>query len=339
MDLFRLYAYAISPRRGASGAYEAEGGAVTINDELRRVIDENLASAAFDSRTRVDFDVETASRTNQVRDLVVSHAFGEPAQARAAAAALASRLSSAMDLRSTPCLFISAAFREDDHRTVTLWTFPRDEAFRLRQRSSGPLIQILTDIFSKTSRLRKAAQFAGRNLRSHFLSGRVLDFQANHASKDVADFWITRFLECRFGLAGEAGTRLLARTVRKAYDTCKDADDQEQLYAAVMAMRRSPHKRLSLEDFADRYLTKDGSAYKAFIGAIPNRESSSAVFDFQTETFDRTLHFRVFQLNTGVFVTSPLTEIGGSVQITGGIEKHLSCKGDIVEEHLRTRHA
>jgi hypothetical protein len=340
MDLFRLHAYAISPQRGANDTYEPEGGAVAINEELRRVISENLTSAAFDSRTRVDFDVDTATRTNHVRDLIVTYAFGEPAQGRAAAVALASRLSTAMDLRSTPCLFIPAAFREDDRRTVTLWTFPRDEAFRLRQRRSGPSIQILTDIFSKTSRLRKAAQFLGRNLRNHFLSGRVLDFQANHASKDVADFWITRFLQCRFGLAGDAGTRLLARTIRKAFDECQDPADQEELYTAVMAMRRSPHKRVSLEDFADRYLSHDGNARQAFLRAIPNTESRSAVFDFQTAAFDATLQFRVFQLDTGVFVSSPLTQIGDSVRIAEGTEKkRLSCEGAIVEERLRTRHA
>jgi hypothetical protein len=339
MELFRLHAYSVSPKRGADRVPEPVGGAVAINDELRRVIDQNLASARFDSRTVVDFQVDPATRTNEVRDLILRYTFGDPGAARPAALALARRLSAAMDLRSTACLFIPAAFREDERRTVTMWTFPRDEAFRLRHRRSDPSIQILTDVFSQTSRLRKAAQFDGRNLRNHFLTGRALDFQANHATKDVADFWIGRFLQCRFGIAGGAGTRLLARTVRKAYEECGDSRDQEELYTAVMAMRRSPHKRLSLLDFADRYLTEGGNAYQAFKRAVPNQESLSALFSFQTEIFDRALQFRVFQLNTGVFVSSPLKEIGGSVQITEGREKRLSCRGSIVEESLRTRHA
>ncbi len=339
MELFRLHAYAVSPQRGADEVSEPEGGAVAINDQLRRTIDENLTSAHFDSRTIVDFHVDPTTRTNEIRDSILAFAFREPPRARAAALTLAERLASAMDLRSTPCLFIPAAFRDEDRRVVTLWTFPRDEAFRFRHRRSGPSIQVLTDVFSQTSRLRKAAKFDGRALRNHFLTGRVLDFQANHVSKDVADFWINRFLQCRFGLAGDAGTRLLARTVRKAYEECDERGDQEELYTAVMAMRRSPHKRLSLQDFADRYLARDGKAYSAFTSSIPNQESLSAVFEFQTEVFDTTLQFRVFQLDTGVFVSSPLTEIGESVQITQGRDKRLSCAGAIVEEHLRTRHA
>ena len=39
--------------------------------------------------------------------------------------------------------------------------------------------------------LRKAAIFEGRNLRNEFLQGRVLDFQADKISQDVADFWIS----------------------------------------------------------------------------------------------------------------------------------------------------
>jgi hypothetical protein len=218
-----------------------------------------------------------------------------------------------------------------------LWIFPRDEAFRLRHGSGGPAIEVLTDVFSQTSRLRKAAQFQGRQLRSDFLSGRVLDFQADHASRDVADFWIGRFLECRLGIAGDAGTRLLARTVRKAYEVCDNLEDKEILYTAVMAMRRSPHQRVSLQDFADRYLS--GRARDIFMNAAPNADGLSSAFDFQRELFDATLQFRIFQLKTGVFVSSPLTEIGESVQITEGQQRQLSCEGEIVGERLRTRHA
>jgi hypothetical protein len=98
----------------------------------------------------------------------------EPAPARAAALLLANRLAMAMDRRSTSCLFVPTAFRDDDKRRVILWIFPRDEAFRLRTGNEGPTIEVLENIFSQKSKHRKAAMFEGRNLRNHFLSGRVL---------------------------------------------------------------------------------------------------------------------------------------------------------------------
>ena len=338
MELFRVHAYLVSPQRGVEHPIPPEGGAIAISAELQRIIAENLQSAKLESRTVVDFQMDPVARANSTRDLIMRYAFGESSETDAAALSLACCLSSAMDLRSTPCLFVAAAFRDGDRLAVTLWTFPRDEAFRLRHGSGGPSIEVLTDVFSQTSRLRKAAQFQGRQLRSDFLSGRVLDFQADHASRDVADFWIGRFLECRLGIGGDgAGTRLLAHTVRRAYEVCDNLEDKEILYTAVMAMRRSPQQRVSLQDFADRYLS--GRAHDIFINAAPNADGLSSAFDFQRELFDATLQFRIFQLKTGVFVSSPLTEVGESVQITEGQERRLSCEGEIVDERLRTRHA
>jgi hypothetical protein len=188
MELFRVHAYSVSPQRGVKHPIPPEGGAIAISAEFQNIIAENLQSARLESRTVVDFQVGLIARTNSTRDLIMQYAFGESSDADEAALALAHRLSGAMDLRSTVCLFVAAAFRDGDRLAVTLWTFPRDEAFRLRHGSSGPSIEVLTDVFSQTSRLRKAAQFQGRQLRSDFLSGRVLDFQADHASRDVADF-------------------------------------------------------------------------------------------------------------------------------------------------------
>ncbi|MGH8064643.1 MAG: hypothetical protein ACRERE_05275 [Candidatus Entotheonellia bacterium] len=337
MELFYVHAYSVSPQRGVEHPIPPEGGAVAISAEFQRIVAENLQSARLESRTVVDFQTDPVARTSSTRDLIMRYAFGESSDADAAALSLACRLSAVMDLRSTPCLLVAAAFRDGDRLAVTLWTFPRDEAFRLRHGSGGPSIEVLTDVFSQTSRLRKAAQFQGRQLRSDFLSGRVLDFQADHASRDVADFWIGRFLECRLGIGGDAGTRLLARTVRRAYEVCDNLEDKEILYTAVMAMRRSPQQRVSLQDFADRYLS--GRARDTFINAAPNADGLSSAFDFQRELFDATLQFRIFQLKTGVFVSSPLTEVGESVQITEGRERRLSCEGEIVDERLRTRHA
>lgn len=339
MDLFRLHAYTVSPLRTVAEADEdPPGGAVRINAELRSVIDDNTKSARFDRRTSIDFRFDGDSRANDVRQLLLDFSFGEPSTAKAAGVALARRLSHAMDRRSTACLFVPAALQNESgsRRRVSLWTFPRDEAFHFSQDASGPSIEVMTDIFSQGSRLRKAALFEGRNIRTEFLSGRALDFQADSASRDLADFWIKRFLDCQFGLHDEAGTRQLARAVRKAYEVAESLDAKEQLYSAIIAMRRSPQKRVSMRDFARRYL--DGEANEAFMAAVPD-EIAGSVFQFQTDLFDQTLKFRVFRLEGDVFVSSPVTEIGKSVRVTGEGTRRLQCAGDIVDEKMRSKHA
>ncbi len=337
MTLFRLHAYSVSPQRTTDAVVEPPGGAVNVTAELRQVLEENTRRARFPSCTEVHFNVDATTRTTQTRDDIMSYAFGESATAKAAAVRLATRLAGAMDLRSTHALFVLAADRDDDRRRVSLWTFPQDDAFQFRNRRSGPTIRLLTDVFSQSSRLRKGAQFHGRKLRNHFLTGRVLDFQASHPFRAVADFWITHFLDCSLAMGNDSGTKLLARTLQKAHQTCEDLVQREQLYLAAMQMRRSTRKRISLFGFADRYL--DGDAKATFLGAAPTPDAIHAAFEFQTSVFDEVISFRIFELDNGVYVSSPLTEIGESVKVTGIAEKKLSCKGTIVDEKMRTRHA
>lgn len=339
MSIFRLHAYSVEPTRTTVTTIAPVGGEIRSTPELEHALNRSIRTARFGDRTLVDFQVDTTTRSNEVRDLVLSYAFGDDEAASTAAESLASRVSNAMDLRSTPGLFVMAAEREDDQCTVFLWTFPRDEAFQFRSGLGGPSIQILTDVFSQTSRLRKAARFRGRNLRNEFLRGRVLDFQVNQKSKAVADFWIAKFLQCGFGLRGDAGTRLIARAFRASFDSCDNFTDREQLFVAMLALRSSPRRRWSPQEISEEYLS--GDAQQAFLDAIPNQVTRSTTFEFQTEVLDRVLRFRIFELDTGVFVSSPPTEIGQSVIviIEDTPERHLTCEGLIVGEKVRTQHA
>lgn len=340
MDLFRLHAYSVLPQRKASESESAapEGGAIRITPLLKSVMDTNVAEARFEQQPLVDFAVDTKTRTNETRDAVMDFAFGETATAKAAAVKLAEKLSASMDRRSTPCLFVPAALRKDDLHRIILWIFPREDAFQLRQDSGGPTIEVLTDVFSQKSRHRKAAQFDGRNLKTEFLQGRILDHQANAVSREVADFWMDAFLMCVLSMKDDAGTRLLAKTIRLTYDDLPEPQDREQLHSALMAIRHAPQRRVSLYTFGERYL--DGAAKEAFLGHVPNDHALRSSFNFERETFDTTLQFRIFELEKGVFVSSPLAEVGATVKITGEAkERHLLCEGRIVDEKMRTRRA
>ena len=72
MDLFRVNAYSVSPSRREDPPLEPEGGAIAITPNLRQVIDDNLKSASLNKRTSVNFQVDTKTRTNETRDLIMS---------------------------------------------------------------------------------------------------------------------------------------------------------------------------------------------------------------------------------------------------------------------------
>jgi len=337
MEIFRLHAYKVMPQRTADEFTPSDGGAVRPTADLKSVMESNLQDARFSERPTIDFNVDEISRTNQVRNAVMSFAFGEGATARAAALLLAEKLALAMDRRSTPCLFVPSAYRANGLRRVILWTFPRDEAFQLRSGPDGPEIQLLHEVFSQTSRHRKGALFEGKNLRTEFLGGRVLDHQADSAAREIADFWIARFLDCILSMHDKAGSRMLARALRQTSQRIEEPLQRQQLYAALTAVRHSPRRRISLVTFADRYLEEP--ARSVFLAAAPNDQSRYALFNFDRDAFDDMLQFRVFELQSGVFVSSPIDQIGEAVKIEAGEETRLVCEGVVKTESLRSRHA
>jgi hypothetical protein len=179
--------------------------------------------------------------------------------------------------------------------------------------------------------------FQGQNRRTDFLTGRALDYQANVTSREVADFWIGRFLDAVFGIREDAGTRQLAKCIRIAFQAAKDSGEKEQLYAAIVAIRRSPRKRWSLKGFADTYL--EGNLRDVFLESAPNEETVNSSFDFNRDIFDSALNFRVFHLESDVWVSAPFDEVGRSVVLSGEKEKRLTCEGTVIEEYVKTRHA
>ena len=112
MRLFRLYGYLVEPQRTvAEDEFVAPvGGSIDLSTDLRGALDAALAGARREDLTRVSLrvDPDPAVRTSALRDATMRLGFASRAtQAEAAATALATRLSQAMDNRSPDCLFLA----------------------------------------------------------------------------------------------------------------------------------------------------------------------------------------------------------------------------------------
>jgi len=341
MQLFRIYGYAVTPQRTSDETVDPAGGAFRVNSELREAIDGLFVSSKLAEQSTVDFKVQpqdgSSGRSHPVRSLIIDFAFGTSAEAKVAAIGLASRLANAMDQRSPSSLLMIAASQNGAERRTTIWAFPRDEAFQFRNARGTPSIKLLTDIFSRSSRLRKAALFEGHNRRTDLWSGRVLDLQTTGAFGKAADYWIANFLDCRLGLDDEAGTRILASCLQKTYDSLSDQASKDQLYSAMVAVRTSPRRTWSLRNFANQYL--QGDVKSAFLSSAPSRDLVSLSFHFDRTTFEQKLNFRVFHLENDVYVSAPFSAVGANVIVHDGQTRTLQCEGAIIDEKVRARHA
>lgn len=334
--LLAAYAYEVAPLQKQPFI----GGEVPLNAQLETALETTFALSKIDTAPAVTFEVDKTpgSRAHQVRVAVMTVAFGG-AEPESAVEGLAARLAAAMDRRSKPSLFMVSVHRVDvvSERRVALWTFPQQEVFSLKTGSTGASL-VLSDAFSRESRLRKAALIQGPNTKTGMLTARVLDFQAGASQRAVADLWIVKFLGARLQMGDVEGTQLLAQALRNAHrKTQDDPRARDQISAAIGALRTSTRPRWSIESVAAEYL--DGKAAVALTGAV-RAEERAAMFGIDVSRFDSLVQFQRFRLSNGVVVSAPFVEIGSGKGVTVSElngRRHLRAEGMIDEEQVRSR--
>ncbi|WP_349867471.1 hypothetical protein [Leifsonia sp. WHRI 6310E] len=329
--LLAASAFEVSPRQ--EGGFQ--GGFVENLDDLSAALNEKSMIDALRSGTPMNFSFEADSRLHEVRDSVMSFAFdGDEAVRLEATRALCGRLASQMDGRNKNCLLLTSlhAMSSDAAKEVIIWMFPYD---RVIQRS-GQHVQ-LQDAFSLTSGLRKAASFAGMNLKSGFLTGKALDHQSSNVDQRVATFWISGFLGAELQVQSREGTALAAKLFRAANKALAgDEKSQEQLVAGITSLRNRADRPWTIENIGEQLLPP-GPAREAFAAAAGFGPETHAPFSLDVDQFDERIKFRVFKLENGITVSSPFVEVGKNVQVKESADgATLYAQGKIRGETIRS---
>jgi hypothetical protein len=352
VELTRLFGYAIEAQRKVPEDLFCPplGGELAVGESLRVALDNSLRAAQKSGKmTEVVLQVDENpdnKRTCPLRDAVLEVGFAEDEAAAVGAHWLASQLSRAMDERSKECLLLIAAYEEEgsEKRRVAVWIFPQDEAFRFTAGEDGNDIELLTEIFSRTSAWRKMAVFEGRKLATNFITADVLDFQTGR-SDDVADFWITRFLEARLSITPAAGTKFLADALKRASEADVSPEENEQVHNAALAIRTMPQTHWSLEEVGDTFLS--GKAREVFLAAAPNETARTSSFKMDRPALERGLSFRNFKLAKNVYVSAPIEEVGEDKVVrvervdgtaADGRSEKIRIEADVVQDRLGSRH-
>jgi hypothetical protein len=341
MDLFRTHAYEVAPQRLVERKGTPRGGAFSPDQAFSDALDDYFKKSKLQHQPTVDLRPPAKFNgkpgpAHPLREHLIAYCFGAAPVAKSAALAAAKRLGDAMDNRSVFTLLMLVAYKQGGTRRLVMWAFPKDEPFHFSASGERAKVKILKDAFSRSSSFKKAALFEGTDAPTSFWSGHVIDKQAESGFGTAADYWVNRFLDSRPSLTGKAGTRLLARCLRRTYDSLTDRADKNQLSDAIVAVRASQRRQWSLKRFAEEYLTDN--AKNAFLHHAP-AETRSSTFTFNKEEFESKLNLRVFRLQDDVTVAAPFGTVGNSVKITDGPQRTLTCEGIIVAEKVRAQHA
>ncbi|MER9445861.1 hypothetical protein NKI79_32070 [Mesorhizobium sp. M0340] len=333
MQLVHFHAFAVSASNWGE-APNIQGGRIQVDAQIEELVSKNVQKAKFDTCLESVFETDD-NRHNDMRELVRRHAFGDENGADEAAKEISERLSVAMDNRSHPALLLIASQKDGSISQASLWTFPRDEALRLINQRTASL-QVLTDIFSQTSRLRKAAFFQGGQATTEFLGGKILDLQSGGGPRAVADFWLSDFLLSTPAIRPKAGTQMIAKSLIQCAKETADLTEQQQLQSAAMSIRSGPKQKWSPKEVADNFFGVDLAA--RFQSKFPNAATYNTSIEIDQNTYADSLNFAVYKLDSGVIVSSPFSEIGESVRITETAKEgsRLSLEGRVVSQKVRS---
>lgn len=113
MKLVKIYAFEVYPQKGESSIERPKGGRLSINAALRNELERLVCDTGLSDETPISFrvaDPDIKKRENSVRNMLMKVGFGQSRTSSKEAAALALKLSLAMDNRSNPFLFIVSGF-------------------------------------------------------------------------------------------------------------------------------------------------------------------------------------------------------------------------------------
>jgi hypothetical protein len=338
----RVYAYEVPPQRNVDRPALPVGGQVQAAAEVSAAIDETTEGIQAGKWIDADLQIDSASedRSHVIRSQAIKVAFGDDPEALEGAAQIAAHLSSSTDARSKDSLLMIVVADHGETTELKLWTFPQEGVFQISQAGQsgkGPSVQA-TEAFSRGSHLRKAAVFSGKDRRTDFLSCRVVDFQVNASARAAADFWIERFLDARLSLSSNLGTRMLAKALRETVSAAEGPDERLELVGAAQALRQSNREKWSIVSVADELLREP--ARGRLLDHAAAKRYKDGLFSLDRDAFDRLINFRVYQLDTGVWVSAPFTDEPEGIDISNeGDDRRLTATGLIVAETVRSRHA
>lgn len=337
MDIARTFAFQVTPLRTVSVTPNPTGGAFVASQELGSLFDDLVRSSKLESKSIINLlsdDEENSPYRNSIRDWLSITCFGTDDEAAVSARQIAAKLSVSMDKRSArQSLLVLVTYGQGSTRRIVMWLFPKEDVFRFVAGKRQPDLELLTDVFSKSSAWRKAALFAGADNRNGFRSGRIIDMQSGKTDDTAADFWIRLFLNARYAMDPQNATNQLVQCLREAFEGSV-GKEREQLYTAVLAIPRAPEQDWTFKEVARKYLDKDYRA--AFLSRVP-LEMQDSSFRIDKSIFESKLNTRVFESVEGVWLSSPLSQIGKSVKVAEESGR-ISFNGTIKAEQMRARH-
>jgi 37-kD nucleoid-associated bacterial protein len=333
-ELKRSYASQVYPTKGDKDPAPPRTYALKVDAEFRQVIVEAENVISRRQKSEIVFKMGN-NREHKVRDILMRLGFGQTRTPLSAMVELGSRLAASTDGRSKASLLVVTIEEKKESCRICIYVFPEEGSYLLRTSAEQPTEATLEHLnsFGLESRLRKVARFEGKEIKSHFMSGDVVDFQFGAGPKSVADYFVTDFLAAEFALNSHKGTTVAASALKVAFERA-DSSGKQRVMEAAISLMADGRRAWSLQKIAEEFIPQD--LQPLFLESAPNTETIETKFMLDKDLLRKIINYRVFQLKNGVWVSSPFSEVGKGVQIEDrGGTRTLIARGEVQAERVQ----
>jgi len=233
-------------------------------------------------------------------------------------------------------LFIILAQDKKSHK-IMISRFPADQGIMAEQNSMTLKVEFVEQVFLKNANSYKAAVYEGTSTVSDYWVGNAVDKQTNHATKDVADYWIKEFLLSDFKTTSNAGTKRLAVALRNSIASSEDLSIKHELTSIAILAKNLSGKNISINEFCDQY-KMTGEAKKLINKQLKSSRLAGDKFLFNLNEFNIHLSYKTLEIDNGAILTAPLNKFDDCFQEQTSDDSNIKIfqtRGTIVNEKLK----
>ncbi len=297
MNIIRIYSVLVPPLKHQP-AEPLQGAEIPLTGELYDLLGKVFASSPKECDIPIIFP--STNQTHPVRriiQLLVRNPSIEVCKELFADLAAVSTNVSGLAL----CFAIIG--RDDRKHAAYLARFPATEAIRT-QLGRQFRVELVRDIYMKSSRTYKAALFMDTSIADGFWTGRATDRQINIAAQELAQYWIYSFLKAEFEISSKSGSFMIARSLSGLINKETDPALKQQLIALATILPNQNGRSISIREMCERTRVPQ-KLQTLILDSLENKAAFQTQFQFDSGEFLRTVAFRSEYLDNGAVLTAP----------------------------------
>jgi hypothetical protein len=297
-----------------------------LDTDVRNLFTERLKRSLTKNHYEVERDTTSTSPVPDLMENVVNASTAKLEEVLVAASqTMAQHLFSTQTGSNNAALLIVCRAKVDGKPAATIMKLEREDALHLRhaapkgKRTFG--MNYLRDLMlGKNTKVFKAALFTFSNGK---LDGIVSDNQKSDPSKEVADFFLHRFLGAQLKTAPDVATKSLFVATQGFINTLPNPEKQARYEIALLATMNSPTKSLKFGAIGSQFDTQDRKPYEQYLIQA----------DAPTGSFDKDTRLIAAQLKQLVFgFKKTRLRLSGPYEEVQKVVKHKQGKTEIDDE-------